>query len=186
MYVPLDELVDLADGAVARQTAQVGEQLGLLRLEQGLVLGALERLVPEGADVHTENFRGLDDATERPHEGAVDAHELLGRHGISLVEDAADLIVVALDGFDGGLELIGDIELVGIEEQQDAVCATGEPADNIREGILTADALLLAREDAGRIDEGDLLEDGGGDLHALEAVEEVHTEALNEDGRTTV
>jgi hypothetical protein len=38
------------------------------------------------------------------------------------------LVLLLLDGLDGGLELVRDIQLVGVKEQDDAISSLGEPS----------------------------------------------------------
>lgn len=140
----LDELVDLAHGRVAGQGAEVREEVRGLGVEEDLELFVLQRLVPEGAQVDTENLGSLDDLAQAPHEGAVDPDEGLLADHISLVQDAADLVIVALERGDGRFELIGDVQLVGVEQEQDAVAALGEPLADLGEVVAAGDALLLA------------------------------------------
>ena len=40
-------------------------------------------------------------------------------HLISLVEDDPDLVLVAVDGLDRPPELVRDVQLVGVEQQDD-------------------------------------------------------------------
>ena len=69
-----------------RQRLQVCEEVLLLGLEEPSVHVVAQRLVPEGADVDPGHFRGPEDLAQGPHEGPVDAHQLLVVHHVSLVE----------------------------------------------------------------------------------------------------
>ena len=42
-------------------------------------------------------------------------------------DDEPDFVVVASEGFDGPPELVWDVQLVGIEQQQDSIDAFSEP-----------------------------------------------------------
>ena len=46
-----------------------------------------ERVIPEAADVDAQALRRLQDLPQRPHQHAVDAHELLRRDRVRLVVD---------------------------------------------------------------------------------------------------
>ena len=62
-----------------------------------------------------------------------------------------DLVVVAPEGLDGALELVGDVELVCVEEEEDAVDALGEPLEHADEVVAAVRPLLLAGQYAGRV-----------------------------------
>ena len=61
---------------------------------------------------------------------------------------------------DGPLELVGDVELVGVEEQEDSVDALGEPLEHADEVVAAVGALLLPGEDAGRVHDGNPCKNG--------------------------
>ena len=106
-----------------------------LRLEQPAVFGVLERLGPERSQVDPGHLRRVDHLAKRPHEGAVDTHQLLGVHLVGLVEDHADLVVLPAERLDGLRELVGDVQLVGVEQEDDPVHALAEPAQNLGEVV---------------------------------------------------
>ena len=107
----------LAHGGILRDVLQVVEEVRHLPLQQlARPLATLQRLIPKRADVHTHALGRLYDFAERPHERTVDADELLCLNGVGLVENDADLVVVALERLDGVLELVGDVKLVRVEE----------------------------------------------------------------------
>lgn len=56
-------------------------------------------------------------------------------HLVGLVEDHPDLVVLALQGPDGLRELVGDVQFVGVEQQDDAVHPLTEPAQNLRKVV---------------------------------------------------
>mmetsp|Transcript_18257 Transcript_18257/g.46749 ORF Transcript_18257/g.46749 Transcript_18257/m.46749 type:complete len:281 (-) Transcript_18257:243-1085(-) len=175
----LHELVDLPDRRVLRHVLQVVEKVGHLLLQQlAGPLATLQWLIPERADVHAHALRCLDHFAKRPHQSAVDAHELLRIHLVGLVEHDADLVVVALEGLNGVAELVGDVELVRVEEQQDHVAPRREPLDDRRKLIRATNALLLAGEDARSVDEGDVVEQRHVELRALKLGEEAIPEHL--------
>ena len=64
-----------------------------------------------------------------------------------------DFVVVSPKGLDGALELVRDVELVRVEEQEDAVDALGKPLENADKIITAVRALLLAGQDAGGVDD---------------------------------
>jgi hypothetical protein len=155
---------------------QVAQEIALLHLEECLEVGVLAGPVPERADVDAHDLRRVDDLTKGPHHRAVDAHQLLARHLVGLVQHNADLVVLALERLDHGLELVGDVELVRVEEQQNEVCALREPLCHLNEVIRAAQLLLLAREHTGRIDKKDLLKHGRGAHGRLELVQKLRAE----------
>ena len=59
---------------------------------------------------------------------------------------------------DGVLHLIGDVQRVSVEEDNNAVGAVGEVVDDLGEVICAVQTLLLAGENSGSIDEGDRLQ----------------------------
>eukprot|EP00962_Isochrysis_galbana_P024204 scaffold7401_cov108-Isochrysis_galbana.AAC.2 len=107
-----------------------------------------------------------------PHERAVNAQQPLRVDCVRLVKDNADLVVVPLERLDGLLELIRDVQLVRVEQKKDDVGARREPAAHRGEHVRAADALLLAREHAGRVDQGDVLQKRRVELRALELGQE--------------
>mmetsp|Transcript_109137 Transcript_109137/g.338924 ORF Transcript_109137/g.338924 Transcript_109137/m.338924 type:complete len:500 (+) Transcript_109137:187-1686(+) len=172
----LDKVVELPDGRAARQAGEVRVEVVLLRLEEPPLLIVVQRLVPEGADVHTGDLRCVYDLAQGPHHGAVDAHELRRRDPVRLVEDDVDLGVVALHGEDDAAELVGDVHLGDVEEQEDHVHAVGEPLHDVLELVAALKPLLLTSKDAGRVDEGDALDHRARQLGTFELVEEAVAE----------
>mmetsp|Transcript_27521 Transcript_27521/g.80687 ORF Transcript_27521/g.80687 Transcript_27521/m.80687 type:complete len:444 (-) Transcript_27521:429-1760(-) len=165
----LDELVDLADGRVLWHVLEVGEQVAHLHLEElARPLRPAQRLVPEGADVDAHALGRLDDLAQRPHQRAVDAQQLLAVDGVRLVEHDADLVVVPLERLDRLLELVRDVQLVRVKEEENHVGARGEPGAHLGEGVRPPNALLLARQYAGRVDEGHVVKERRVKLGALE------------------
>jgi hypothetical protein len=160
---------------------EVAEEVGLLDLEEVLEVHVLAGRVDEGPDVDAHHLGRVDDLSEGPHHGAVDAHQLLRGHLVGLVQHDADLVVLALERLDGGLELVADVELVRVEEEEDEVCALREPLGHLDEVVGAPELLLLAGEDAGRVHEVDLVEDGGRAHGGLELVQELRAE-LGEGG----
>jgi hypothetical protein len=68
----------------------------------------------------------------------------------------AYFVVVAFQRGDARLELVGDVQLVRVEEQQDDIAARREPLHHVDEVVAAVDALLLTRQNAGRVHECDL------------------------------
>ena len=66
-----------------------------------------------------------------------------------------DLIIVTSKGLNGAPELVWDVELVGVEEEEDSVDAFGEPLQDPDELVAAVDSLLLSAQDARSIDDGD-------------------------------
>lgn len=128
------------------------------------------------------------------------AHELLLLHGVGLVEDDTDFFVVIAKRRDGPLKFVGDVQFVRIEEEDDHVWKGGgltnemrsdrhpyiykavpasvartrflrKPVDDLDKVVGSADALLFARENAGRVNKRDALQNGAGALRALQALQ---------------
>ncbi|GCB85466.1 hypothetical protein scyTo_0026103 [Scyliorhinus torazame] len=132
---PLDQVVELPQSGVPGQALDVLEQVLLLGLEELAVLGDEERLGPEGADVDADHLGGVDDLAQRPHQGAVHPHQLLRVDLIRLVQHHPDLVFVVFHGLDHLRELVRDVQLVGVEEQDDAVHPLSKPLQHRRKVI---------------------------------------------------
>ena len=59
-------------------------------------------------------------------------HQLLVCHHVGLVEADPDLVVMGPDRLDRVLELVRDVELVSVEQQDDAVSTLRKPAEITR------------------------------------------------------
>ena len=132
----------------------------------------LERSVPEGAEVDARYLGRRDDRAKRPHERTVHPHQLLRLDLICLVQDHAHLGLMRLEYLDDGAELIGDIELMWVEEEEHAVRVLRKPLDHLME-IVAASLLLLARLYTWAVDQRDAPHDGRRDRGGLQPVEEV-------------
>lgn len=80
-------------------------------------------------------LRCVDDFSQRPHQRAVDPHQLLSVDLVRLVQHHAHFVLVVLQRSDHLGELVGDVELVGVEQEDDAVNALGEPLQHRRKVI---------------------------------------------------
>ena len=58
---------------------------------------------------------------------------------VRLVQDNADLVLIAAESLDASLELIGDVQFVGVEEEDDAVDTLSEPFQNSGKVVSTVD-----------------------------------------------
>ena len=70
-------------------------------------------------------------------------------------ESLPNFVVMSSECFDGSLELVGDVELVCVEEEKDPVDAFREPLEDPDELVPTVDTLLLTAQDSGSINNGD-------------------------------
>ena len=70
-------------------------------------------------------------------------------------ESLPNFVVMSSECFDGSLELVGDVELVCVEEEKDPVDAFREPLEDPDELVPTVDTLLLTAQDSGSINTGD-------------------------------
>lgn len=131
----LDQIVELAKSGVAGQRLDILEQVLLFRLKQLAIVWNQQRMRPKGAYVDTDHLRCVDDLPQRPHEGAIDAHQLLRLDLVGLVEHHTDLVLMVLKGLDDLRELVRDVQLVGVEQEDDAVHALGEPLQHRSEVI---------------------------------------------------
>ena len=68
------------------------------------------------------------DLAQLPHERTINAQQLLGINGVRLIQKYPDLVVVRSQHVDRVFELIGDVELVRIEHDNDHVGTLCEPA----------------------------------------------------------
>ena len=62
---------------------------------------------------------------------------------VRLVEHNPDLVLVPLHRLDAAAELVGDVELVRVKEEKDAVDSLGKPLDDTREVIPAVPPLFL-------------------------------------------
>ena len=65
---------------------------------------------------------------------------------VGLVEHDPDLVLVPLHRLDAAAELVGDVELVRVEEEQDAIHSLSKPLNNSREIVTTVAPLFLTAE----------------------------------------
>lgn len=102
-------LTYLTNDAVGGQTSQISKQISLLHDEEVLEVVKADGLIPEGTDVDTKDLRRADHTSQRPHQSTITngrikrilfehihSHQLLLVDGIGLVQNNADLIIVAL------------------------------------------------------------------------------------------
>ena len=59
------------------------------------------------------------------------------------------------DGHDGLLELVRDVQLVSVKQKNDSVRSLREPLEDPGEIVAPVDQLLLPREDARGVQQGD-------------------------------
>ena len=131
----LDEVVEFAHSCLLGEALYVSEEVLGLSLEEPAVVSVLQGLRPEGADVDAQHLGRVDDLAQGPHEGPVDAHQLLRVHLVGLVQHHADLVVLAPEGLDGLRELVRDVQFVSIKEQDDPVDALSEPLQDLAEVV---------------------------------------------------
>ena len=81
------------------------------------------------------------------------------------------LVLISVNCLDRAPKLIGNVQFVGVEEEDDPVDPLGEPLENPHEVVSPVSPLLFAAQDAGGVDHCDAFEDGAVDRGALEAVE---------------
>lgn len=72
-------------------------------------------------------LRRVNDFSQRPHQRSVDPHQLLSADLVCLVQHHAHFVLMVLQSSDHLGELVRDIELVGVEQEDDAVHALCEP-----------------------------------------------------------
>mmetsp|Transcript_27342 Transcript_27342/g.89497 ORF Transcript_27342/g.89497 Transcript_27342/m.89497 type:complete len:466 (+) Transcript_27342:463-1860(+) len=157
----LDKFVELALRRAVLYRLQIREESLLLLLKELLPEHVPFRVcgfVVEAADVHFAHFGRLENLAQAPHQGTIDAEELLGVDGVSFIEDDAHFIVVSAQRRDDGFEFVGDVELVRVEEEQNDVAARDEPLANLDKVVGAVEALLVAAQHAGGVDESDFVE----------------------------
>ena len=175
---PLDDVVQFPHSRGAWKGLDVAEQVILLGLKETTVFVELERPVPERPDVHPAHLGRLHDLAQGPHEGPIDAHQLLRGDGVCLVQDDPHFLLVLLDALDHPPELVRDVQLVGVEQHDDHVCPVREPLDDGLEVVPAVEALFLSGQDPGGIDQRDTFEDGARDENALHPAQEGVSELL--------
>ena len=106
----------------------------------------LELLIPERADKYFGALGHGQHLGDGPHEGAVHPHELLMVDLVRLVEDDPHLVLVPVDRLDRAPELVRDVEFVGVEEEDDAIHALGEPLQHPDKVVAPVRPLLFARQ----------------------------------------
>ena len=124
---PLDKIVEFSYGAISWQRLQILKHVLLFGLEKLPVGVIAERLVPERPQVDPADFGGVEDLAQGPHEGAVDPHQLLGIYHVGLVQNNFDFVFVTFQGLNALSELVGYVELVGVEEKKNSVHSLGKP-----------------------------------------------------------
>mmetsp|Transcript_32619 Transcript_32619/g.103285 ORF Transcript_32619/g.103285 Transcript_32619/m.103285 type:complete len:223 (+) Transcript_32619:625-1293(+) len=129
-------------------------------------------LVPERAHEHSWHLRRSQHLPERPHESSVDAEKLLGVNLLDFVEQDADLVLVAPQLVEDGLKLVGDVELVSIEHDDDQVCSRSKPFDDGGKLVLPPLPVLLVRQHTRRVDQRDVAQQRRSARRPAEAGEE--------------
>lgn len=106
-------------------------QSQLMNVTLGQTLTTLRRAQSHGPReqvlIYEDHLRGVDDLSQRPHQSAVDPHQLLSADLVGLVQHHAHLVLVVLQSSDHLGELVGDVQLVGVEQEDDAVHALRKP-----------------------------------------------------------
>eukprot|EP00754_Rhynchopus_humris_P012167 Rhum_TRINITY_DN14269_c21_g1::Rhum_TRINITY_DN14269_c21_g1_i1::g.78637::m.78637 len=153
---------------------QVVQQVGLLLSEQRVVGARAVRLVPERSDEHTRRLRRVDHVRKVPEQRTVHTHQLLRSNAISLVEDDADLRLVALQGvLEKHLQLHASVELGGVEEHEHQVAALHEPPAHLDVVVATRVDVACRLEHTRRVDKRDALQDFVVDLVTVEMLKEL-------------
>mmetsp|Transcript_27628 Transcript_27628/g.45532 ORF Transcript_27628/g.45532 Transcript_27628/m.45532 type:complete len:230 (+) Transcript_27628:915-1604(+) len=174
----LDKLIHFADRRRPGQGFQVTQQILFLQIEQCLALLDGIRLIPKRRNIHTHHFRRLHHFAQRPQQCAIHAHQLLLRHCIRFIQNTADLVKVSTQRQDSISELVADIEFVRVKQQEHAVGTRG-PIRNNRGKIVTAsNTLLFAAQNAGRVDERNVLQQRRIHLRHFESVQKAHAKRL--------
>mmetsp|Transcript_4280 Transcript_4280/g.8165 ORF Transcript_4280/g.8165 Transcript_4280/m.8165 type:complete len:294 (-) Transcript_4280:94-975(-) len=150
----------------------------------------LQVLVPVAAAVDPADLRRPEYLAHAPQQASVDPHELRLLDLVRLVEDAPDLVVVRPELGNDVAELVGDVELVGVEEEEDEVGPLRKPLHHVGEVVAPGNPLLLPAQHSRAVDDGDALEQLRGGDASLELVEEGRAEVrkaakgqLRDDGQ---
>ena len=83
-----------------------------------------------------------------------------------------------MQSLDRLLHLVANVQFVCVKENQDSVGTVGEVVDDLCEVVGAVQSLLLSRQDARGIDEGDGPEHGRRHLHHFESVQEARPKLL--------
>lgn len=70
------------------------------------------------------------------------------------------------------LHLVADVQLVGVEEEQDEIASGRKPATDFQEVVRSLDPLLLSAQNAGSVDQRDLVQQWAGALSQFELCQE--------------
>lgn len=73
------------------------------------------------------HLRSVDDFAQRPHQRAIHSHQLLSTDLVGFVQHYTHFVLVVLQSSNHLRELVGDVELVRVEQEDDAVNSLGEP-----------------------------------------------------------
>ena len=141
------------------ELAEVREERRALIVEERRELRVLEGLVPERRHVDALDLGRLEAPRQAPGHGRRHADQLLRAHLVRLVEDDAQLLVVLLDRPQDVRELVAQVQLVRVDEDEDQVRALREVGRDLDEVVVAPGLLLLlAREDARRVDEAEVVQ----------------------------
>jgi len=138
----------------------------------------LQRLRPKAPNIDPEHFRRINSLAQTPKQRPIHPHELLPIDLISLIQNTANLILVALKHVDGGFQLVRDVQLVSVKEQQNQVGPLGKPGHHLGEVVSPIDALFLPRQNPWSVHQGDTAQHRRGQLTPLESTQKAHAEAL--------
>jgi len=85
--------------------------------------------------IHYFDLRCVDDFSQRPHQSSVNPHQLLGADLVRLVQDHPHFVLVVLQRSDDLGELVRDVQLVSVEQEDDAVDALCKPLQHCGEVV---------------------------------------------------
>ena len=79
---------------------------------------------------------------------------------MDLVENDANLVVVAAKGLDGTTKLVRYVQFVGIKQENDPIDSFCKPFEDTSKIVTAVDALLLTRQDSRSVNDRDAFKDG--------------------------
>ncbi len=125
-----DQIIQFPQSRILGKTLNIVEEVLLLCFKQLPVICDQKWLSPKWADVHSDHLRGVDDLPQWPHEGTIHPHQLLGADLVSFVQNHTHLVLMVFQRLDHLWELIRNVQLVGVEQQDDSVHSFCKPLKN--------------------------------------------------------
>lgn len=79
---------------------------------------------------HYFHLRRVDDFAQRPHQRSINSHQLLSADLVGFVQHHPHFVLVVLERADHLRELVWDVQLVGVEQEDDTVHTLRKPLEH--------------------------------------------------------